>query len=684
MTAASIGQGAWASVYLLHAAALATLLGAVLGCMPRPLGGTYAARFLLGVACYPVYVGATAMLVMTLMPGAPGWLVLTSPAIVALALAAITSGGLVRAPAMRAWRAGKRARWLQWVGLIATLALVGLVTSKLAINAGSPWVEHDSLVYAHESLELAKERSVRAFARAAPEATVVAGHPHTALYQAYIAHALLFAPDAAPNFKTDLPARIAVQATFLSMLAALASLAALLRVPAAIPIAIAFVLVISDFGYLSSASSRDGLRIGSLLILCFFLIRGLTVTGRIPLAYGAMLALAAGAAAAAHTLNIIAIALAGAAWLFLALVRRADRLLIASVGGYMALGLALPAIHYIVTWVQTGRPFGHGFYYYAYVGTPLWDAWAKSESMTASQALDTLGRVVAVATRGNATLFALGLLAAILLLGRCVRLRALKAPRYAAAGFFASFALVMLIPLTGLLDLGGSALSTMHVVNFRYFLVWYPLAALCVLALMGSASRARWQAPLAAAFLAAILPFSIGTVQRWNVQQADNITRYGIEPVTRAIAGESGVSGVWLDHAGLRYYIDSPTLFAYQPPGSSVLQADTPAAARAALEALGASHVLISEPIKDWWDRTALHRLLASEATLVLKATLHSLYRLGPRPISRIVPPHPNQATPTIAGWDHDFQPSSSTWISTPYAMRLPSRFGSAMTTQDY
>lgn len=627
MMTADLLQDPWASGYVAQALVIAAALGIAFFSMPRTLGGTGAARFALGLACYPAYVALTTATLMTLIPGAPSAIFIAVPLAGALAAACFS---VRRFPARACRRAVRAMRAQPIVRSVALLVAIGIFASagvKLAINASHRFVEHDSLVYAQEALQLAASRAGSDLARASAQAHVAAGHPHTALYQAYLAHALLFGTDARHRVPEDLPARIAVQTTIAAMLMAVVSLGCLARIAGAAALALALTLVVADFGYVSVASSRDGLRIGSILVLCYLLVHALRTPHRIRRSTGIALALGVCIAASAHTLNLVAIALAGLAWFAVAVVRRhaARRIVIGA--SWITAGLALPATHYLVMLAETGRPFGHGFYYYAYVGTPLWDAWHRSQSIAASHAMGLFERFSAVAQRGSVSLFVIGIAAAMLLGWAALRRSGRTTSLYA---FIATVTLLMLVPLTGILDMGGNALAAMHVANFRYFLVWYPLAALAIVALVASIGhRPLRSASVVVALLIAGV-FSARTIQHWNVQQGDNFARYGIEPISAAVANESDVARVWIDHAGLRYYLRRPTVFAYQPPGSQVLRADSPAQAAQSLRELGVSHVILSEPIQEWWGNTALYRLLSEDHRLLLKSGLHALYKIAP------------------------------------------------------
>lgn len=623
------------SVYLASALLIALTLGALFSLQPRALGGSFFSRFLIGIAIYPTVVGVLTMALMLMIPGhASGWFVLT-PALLCASVVLLFGQRFLPLLRSRIRRWLRTARSLEWLSVAALCVLILSVGMKLMQNAASPFVEHDALVYAYEALRLATLRSGDGFALPWSTATVVAGHPHTALYQAYLAHALLFSPSAFATPEADITVRIAVQLTLVGMLLAIASLASHFRVPGGVPIALLLTLMVADFGYLSYASSRDGFRIGSLLAFAFVLIAALRRRGpRIPLILAGALVLTAAAASAAHTLNVVGVALASATWFIVSIIRGLHPSRLAYVGGACALGLAIPALHYLSAFMATGRAFGDGFFYYAYAGTPLWEAWTGGETFANARTLDPLARLVVIAGQGSLTLFVLGITAALLQLVMVARRRRGRRVTngVAPAAFLAGFTLMMLIPLTGLLDIAGVSLATMHVVNFRYFLIWYPLAALCLIAFLAAASiRFRRTRVACAVLLIASALMGTRTVLAWNVQQSNNIERYGIGPMVRALEQETAVRRVWVDHAGLRYYIRAPAVFAYQPPGSSVLAASSRSEAREILQSIDISHVLITEPIKGWWDRTALYSLLDADSTLVSKAGLHALYRLNSR-----------------------------------------------------
>lgn len=623
----SLFDDPWAGAYGAQALVVAIALGIAFFGMPRTLGGNGAARFALGVAVYPSYVALSTTVLVVLLPGAAAWVFIIVPIAGAILAASVTSRRFPGHLRRRIGRALRSHPFAGPAGLAVALILLATAGIKLGVNASHPLVEHDSLVYAQEAIQLAASRAGADLARPTTEANVVAGHPHTAIYQAYLAHALLFGTDVHERIPADLPARIAVQATIVAMFMAVVSLGCLTRVAGAAPLALALTLIVADFGYLSVASSRDGLRIGSFLVFCYLLVQTLRAPRRIRLSTGIALALALGVAAAAHTLNVIAVALASAAWATVAALRRYPARRTAVAASWAVAGLAAPGAHYLVTFAESGRAFGHGFYYYAYAGTPLWDAWTRSQSIAESNAMGIVARFAAVAQRGNTALFVAGVAAAVWLGWFALRRRNRES---ALRAFIAVLTLLMLVPLTGILDFSGNTLAAMHVANFRYFLVWYPLAALAIVGLLASIRKRRPGSAILILALGFTGVLSAKTIQHWSVQQADNIERYGIAAISAAVAAQPDVGRVWIDHVGLRYYLRSPTLFAYQPPGSEVLRAATPEDAAQTLQKLGVTHFVLTEPIKDWWGETALYRLASADDRLLLKSGLHALYRIAP------------------------------------------------------
>lgn len=306
----------WALFFFAVLSASAIAAGAALMATPHLLPIPTAARFLCGVVCAPQLIGLLVLALFFIFPGIPWWMLHGL-----LALTAVAALWFARVPTRMEFHnflillSRQRKLSLQGLAMAALLLLIFFTGTLLVTNMKSPLIAFDALQYSREATRLGAHRDMDAWVGHTGVADgTFRGDIHHPIFVGYLAWAQQFAPT--DPEKEDSALRCAFQATFLAMLLAFPIIGLSLGwgwwAWAVIPL----VLLVPQFDYISSSSSRDAFRIVPLIILLALLLRlGCeTVRSRFPYSTMLPIALASMLALMSHTLNGFAVVSLVAGW----------------------------------------------------------------------------------------------------------------------------------------------------------------------------------------------------------------------------------------------------------------------------------------------------------------------------------------------------------------------------------
>lgn len=611
------------ALYSLQLVAVAVALSCAAFVSPRWLPLPGGARFAFGLCCTPLAVSATTLLVALAWPGAPATAFMLFPLVLALAvLGAARSAPVACSRRLRRWSRsalrGPLHAKIAWLG--AAIGLV-FVTDIALWNAAAPLIAHDALVYFNEAKAFAASRSLASIPGffGHPD-DLFAAHPHTFLFQAYLSQALLCGPGDALGYPNDQCARMAVQATVPLLMLAIAVLGARTRVPGGGACALLFALLVPQFDYLSSASSRDGFRLIPLVLALATLPVGYQRAARLPpLRSLAAPALMLGWGLAAHTLNAVAIFIMGLVVAVLVATGDLRMRHALAIGCSAAAGLALPLTHYAVNWIDTGHPLGFGLYYRLYPDTPLLEAFRQTAAWSGDASfLDSLGQF---ANRYGTLVTYFPIACALLALSLSAR-----SPQRATIRFLClAYLFLLCLPLLGAFEFGLETLRGALLSNLRYPLQTYAIAGTAVvLAFAELEARAGtlgsdWtnHAVRAAAIVLVALLAIVSTREvdlKWrraNANDARALDELYLSLRDR-VASELRPGESWVtDLASTRYYVDRRPIHLYTTAGRALIAAKSEVEVWAILEQWNVRLVALYNKDPNWWPRTALHRALA-------------------------------------------------------------------------
>ena len=472
----------WATIYTVSLIIPSLALGATAVHMPRHLGGTRVSRFLIGFATTPFLIALWTLVLSVVSPGAPRFLFYLTPSIISIVPLILYGRRTLRRLFREWWRARRTCvnPVPIYFSYVCAAVLATSVLSTLAANAKAQFINHDVLAHLSVALPFAEARS----ASAIPDFTATIDEPtmsqsHTYLYPAFLANALMTTGSETLGYPNDYAARAAIQIMIVYLLISVVALAATSGQMGAGPLALMLLLPALAIR-MSFNCHRMPFQLIPLVLLAAVLseIPARRLRRRLKPGYLVPCAMFAGFSVAAHTINIVILPLVVAAWLVWMLLERAPLLRIAYVLVAVGIGTGIAGLHYLKSYIDTGSPMGYGFIHYAYVGTPLWDAWQRARGFDAIRGV-TLVRRFGIAFRGTfVTFFIPGMAALLLAFGQW-----LKNKQWKSSGrnlFMGLVALIGLLPLAGLADFGMVRISDMFIINTRYIQFWYPFAVICV------------------------------------------------------------------------------------------------------------------------------------------------------------------------------------------------------------
>lgn len=623
-----VSPNIWVFIYLIQLLLLSLALGSWALHQPRLLMVPRISRFLIGFCITPFVLGVWMLLMATVLPGAPTWLFVLPPSVLAIALLALYGPRILRR-LRRDW--GRTPRlcgrpWVVYFTYFATAMLIAMVTCKLVTNGRPPVSGHDGLVYLGQALAFAEERSICATTsfRGWPDGTI-RGTSHSFLFPAFLAHALITTGRNPIGYPYDHAVRAAFQITLMYMLLSVVALAGMARYRGTSALVLILLLQVPMLGYISHNQSRDAFRIIPLMLLATVLTGLSPQTLRDRLRRASLLPplILAAFSLSGHTLGGIVVVTITLAWMTWGIVQRARWLNLLLVCGAITVGLLVSGSHYATAYLETGTLAGDTvFRDNAIVGTALSAANVEQNESRLEGTRNAIERLTVLVARDGYRLSLPGLLGAMGAIA--VWARPNREKRLEPVGFVGLIVLATTLPFIVPFDFSApTPLSKWFVMNPRYALHWYPFAAVCVAMLVGYAcdkfvqrfsGRLRIIISVGAVLLALGATFSAGETiaSQWRTMGPAD-TRFvenarGLEAMVCLIP--SG-KRLLLDDPRYNYYLGNQAIVMYSRPTWEIIQAKSESEAQSAFEELDIGAVALSnENIFGWWDQIALFSFL--------------------------------------------------------------------------
>jgi len=582
-------------------------------------------RFAFGACLAPHFIGALTLTVLAAWPDADPWMVIATPCV----LSALLISGIAykQRPFMsvltrqfgRHLNRASRVSWYLPLALIAVPTAIFLSYVVLQ-NAFRPAIGHDALIYLSEAKALAGTRdlAVLQHGMGSLDSGLPPLHPHTPLFTAYLAQALLFTPSGI-GYPFDHAARFAFQATLPLLIVALSGFTALTRRAGASLLVFLAFSMFAGFEYVSSAQSRDAFRLAPMVVLIAMLV-SLIAHKRWSVRQCLAPAVAVFFSIHGHTLNLYFLALIGLWFVSACLLVRAPAGSIGSLAGICALLAAMPLYHYVEQYVNTGNVLGHGMANFHLVGTPLMEAflaqqaWGQASlSLVASlsKVIQPHGLLAASCSAG----------AAVVVVYTLIRLR--SRPRIDAILGWSLMTLLILfvaVPLSDVFRGFAVDIKEAYISNYRYALVAFmlcpPLIALAFMHLTDVIQR--WQPCAMRRAGLALLSISLATgafisTRKWTYYESpapiQSVVDQDLEVcrLARALPADQ----VWLtDRYSIAYFCEIRPVHLYTPFGRRFFAASGANEATALLRTHNVGMVSLATSVPDWWPSTSMYTSL--------------------------------------------------------------------------
>lgn len=597
---------AWAFVACMLVWSLAWGLIALVA--PRVFPLPAHARFIAGMALAPQLLGHAATLMMGTFPRFPWWQFFM--VLFAFCAYSFMRHGSLLLRRLRRANSGTLARRAvpRWIAAIAVVLLCGVLATALLQNARAPLIAFDALQYAREATLLGAGRDMQSWVGHTGSADgTLRGDIHHPVFSGYLAVAQQFTSSS--SHAADEALRAALQLTFACMLLAMLLPGFALRWGWWSFTVLPLVLLVPQFDYVSSSSSRDAFRLVPLCLLGALAFR----MGQRPSTWHAALpfapALTAGAALAlmGHTLNafvVVSLMSGFGAWALLS--GRWRPLVIAS--GSVGLGLLMGGWTYATAWLESGSVQGSGVLMYgSLAGTPMLEVIRHLEVAAAKGVVAPLERLQEALFRDARGVALAGCLVCVAVLAHGLFWRrGPSAMRFAEARMLAATCLAIALPVLGAFDFGSYQVSQWFVTNQRYALHWYLFLALALAAPLATLKPARaWLRPVLLALLC-IAAYAL-TLRTWYRNTWDfQFVADRLQPML-AVQPLLGDRRLVLEDARWNYYLDNRHVVMYAratAPLFSSAPGDAMDQALATLRIGGA--VLQTASLKDWWAHSHL------------------------------------------------------------------------------
>lgn len=602
---------------------------------PRLIRVSANTRILIGIASTPFVLALHTFLVAIAFPGAPALYFLISPIILSILILVVNKNNTLICLS----HIYRRTIKLKEYKKIFTPYNVGLsicivpVLYIAMINASHLIMGHDALIYFNEAKEFALNRTLESIPNFnAKPGEVVAGHPHTFIFQAYIAQALL-AGDVFFVKGGDYVARYASQFSFILLFVAIAAVASLYRIKGAVAIAIATTLLITQFEYISVADSRDSFRITSFL-LCVVSIAPLTYRRSIRYYEYLIPAIFCSFAIAAHTLNGVYLLFLWFALFMLVASKKMQLKNYLLLSLFAAIACFVPLSHYFNNYLLTGNLMGYGMYYILYKDTPLWDAFQMTRFWNAGSGT-TFSAFNIIFERYGYFISILGLLSSVSVL--CFR-RLFSAPRFypfLALLFIAS----LILPISGILDVGLVGLKRAYISNVRYPLATYSLVGLVVIPFIMFIFKRKdlifYKIKLKYFFNISIVVISIfissHILDGWRIRKnSEKYVYQNMYQLNNYIESNLSNNENWIvDRYDIAYYSKKTPLFLYSKLGRNLFATNIDSEIWSYIKNWNVKVISLRRNDQSWWPKTRFYQILNnSDNVMKSKIGLWDVYTI--------------------------------------------------------
>lgn len=480
-------------------------------------------------------------------------------------------------------------------------------------------IPHDAAIYANEALSFVKTGKIPDFS--AKDFDLAPAHPHNFIYSAYISYGLRATTQSNFGYPNDFAGRAGVLIIFIFLMSAVASLVQNNQYTKGlffIPIAGYFLLdpLNNLITYFFNVQSRDPFRIIAVILLVLFLGSFLEKKKFSKQDFLLLTSIVC-VGVWAHTLNMLVLGMIFATWFLLELWYKKDKKYLFTVTASFGLGILIASTFYLKSFLDTGNFMGYGFYYYAYQGTPLWEAFLNSSRYVNRLDISFWSKV------GN--LFELNnylgymILLSLFVFGAALLKKNEKVPK--DVSLLSLSILFLTIPYTGIFDFGKINLSQMFLFNNRYKSHWVILSLiLCTYFVAYLAKKVKaGYAALMILLTILCLYSSIQLGVTFIFDKPGNFLetkRYNLYEIFQDLPHDRVVL---IDNAGTDYYIDQSTLFIYDKRAWPIIQSKNKEEMSKNLNHLGIKYVLLERDIKGWWDQTYLYNYLESNGQLINK-----------------------------------------------------------------
>lgn len=603
------------SYYLLQHILLALGLALCALAMPRFFHLAALTRALLGASLTPQVIGLVVML-LALLGVRESSLYIYGPGALATLMLVIAAVCLSRS----FWRRLGSFR-ITPAGIVLTIMGGGLAIqlgsilydNALTLNV----LSHDFNVYMNSAKAFAIAPgvgSMPSFYGTLGEVIVV--HPHSFIYEAYLAHALMLGGSDLSFPPLDFLPRLGQQLTLVYMLLAIAGVSVSMSKRWTVVASVAMTLCVPWVYYISESLSRDAFRMAPLFGL-------IVIMGSLGLNFSSALikrGLLAGAYAAlavmSHTMGLMLSFIIGASVLAYVLMRRRPTL--AAVGAYLiplVLVGSLSVLRYVQNYFETGEFMGFGLQYSIYKGTWLEPLIAKSWVDSGGDWLNLL-KVLLHQYDIRLQLAALGIAVLAVLFSRergrsvyLILLVAMWAP--------------LLLAVSGILSYKGINLRNALAINFRYPLSFFLLSApllVAGVARLGTSLTGRlhlqvlWRqlAVVTVTGLAVFYASESLSLVPWRTIPSTPRTISNIKALHQATECLGSGQHWFVDNDVLNvYFIDHPPLFAFTAPARPLLMASAPAEVEAVLHSTKLKYAVFFENSAHWKQGSFYHYLEA-------------------------------------------------------------------------
>lgn len=563
---------------------LAAGLGLVAVANPYSIPLPRVGRLAFGIAATPFVVGSTLLLATLIWPGLPTWMLASAPGLLGLVLIAlyVRGAGLLR-PVWRNLRVPRDSLGLlQIAGIAVVILLIGF---RLAYYLQQPTGNSDGLQYLEQAKDFVQHRNFFEISGiwGRPDGTL-RGDPHGSLWIAYLASGLSWGL-ASGHPLSEILIRLPFQASLVLFLPAVVAFASAFRTKYAIFLAVLAALAVPNIFGASIGGDRDAFRLSALLLLAAFLLAHLRpgiCRNSCPSTWILASALSA-FAVQGHGLAQILVPLTVMTWLCIAIMARLPIGRAALLSSAAAIGFVIGASHVISAYYWTGSITGDNVVAAQQVqGTIYEKGLIDRDAARIGEGDDPVVRMGITVGRDHgwpSIAAALVLLfGAASLAKRYSSKRPLTAVEWRPVLLGAWFVGNTLL-LLGVFDLGSMKLGAWTVLNLRYAMQWYLVAALFAAWGIGAAlseleARSR---PLGRSIgMAVIAGLSLGTAflitKTWlyyptpgyvNLTQKLNAAAHALPPSCRILSEDTGVN----------FYAERPVVQLYSKSQHELLQA---------------------------------------------------------------------------------------------------------------